>query len=163
MSHNINKVNSVKPNREGNISQNSDDIVAARNGTNYTAANTDSITTHLAGIDTALANSGGGETVPSFTILQNQSSSYTITDTSASRRIYIVTPTANIDVILPSVSSAGSGTMYDIKNMSSSFTLTLKGQTGENIDNVPPATGVVIGTQNESLTVITNGTEWYII
>jgi hypothetical protein len=77
--------------------------------------------------------------------------------------VYLLTPTADIDVTLPSAATAGSGSRYDVKNLASGFSLTLKGQTGDNIDGVAPATGIIIGTQYESLTVISDGSDWFII
>ena len=46
----------------GAVTIDSGDIIAPRTGVNYTAANTDTITTHLAGIDTALAGAGADST-----------------------------------------------------------------------------------------------------
>ena len=91
------------------------------------------------------------------------SSTYAITDTSSVYQIYLLTPTADVDVTLPSATSAGSGARYDVKNLSSSYTLTLKGQTGDNIDGVAPTTGIILGTQYESLTVVSDGSDWFII
>ena len=91
------------------------------------------------------------------------SSTYAITDTSSVYQIYLLTPSADVDVTLPSAASAGSGARYDVKNLSSSYTLTLKGQTGDNIDGVAPTTGIILGTQYESLTVVSDGSDWFII
>lgn len=73
-----------------------------------------------------------------------------------------MTPTGDIDVTLPAVATAGTGYKYQIKNLST-YTITLKGQTGENIDGVAAATGVPIASQYESLTLVTDGSHWFII
>ena len=112
-------------------------------------------------VTTAVAGAGGGG-APSVTS-GSPATTYAITDTSTAHQVYLLTPTANIDVTLPSASTAGSGARYDVKNLTSGFSLTLKGQTGDNIDGVAPATGIIIGTQYESLTVISDGSEWFII
>ena len=81
---------------------------------------------------------------------------------SGIEEIYLMTPSSDIDVTLPAAATAGAGYKYQIKNLSA-HTITLKGQAGENIDGVAPATGVPIGTQYESLTLLTDGSHWYII
>ncbi|NBT50628.1 MAG: hypothetical protein EBT12_03585 [Marivivens sp.] len=116
-------------------------------------------TVQLAWVD---QSGGGGGSAPAVTSA-SPSSDYTITNTSTAHQVYLLTPSADIDVTLPSAATAGSGTRYDVKNLASANTLTLKGQTGDNIDGVAPATGIPIDTQYESLTVISDGSEWFII
>ena len=139
----------------------SDDLTGNITPTNYTATTSDTLSTHLSAIDSALGSSGGGST-PSVTSA-NPSTTYGITDTSTAHQVYLLTPTADVDVTLPSAATAGSGSRYDVKNLASGFALTLKGQTGDNIDGVAPTTGIIIGTQYESLTVISDGSDWFII
>jgi hypothetical protein len=62
-------VNSVAVSN-GAVTIDGDDIIAPRTATNYTGANTDSITTHLAGIDTALGNTGESFTTLSADIAE---------------------------------------------------------------------------------------------
>jgi len=117
--------------------------------------------TNGSGVLSWVDQAGAGGAPPLTTA--SPSSTYAITDTSSVYQIYLLTPSADVDVTLPSASSAGSGARYDVKNLSSSYTLTLKGQTGDNIDGVAPTTGIILGTQYESLTVVSDGSDWFII
>ena len=114
-------------------------------------------TVQLAWVD----QSGGGGSAPSVTS-DSPSANYAITTYTGLEEIYLLTPSADIDVTLPAASSAGSGYKFNIKNLSTN-TITLKGATGDNIDGVLPADGVPISTQYESLTVVTDGSDWFII
>ena len=114
------------------------------------------------GTSLAWSAPSGGSSTPSVTSA-SPAATYSITNTTTPHQVYLLTPTANIDVTLPSAATAGSGSRYDVKNLASGFTLTLKGQTGDNIDGVAPTTGITIGTQYESLTVISDGSDWFII
>ena len=145
----------------GAVTIDSDDIVAPHTGVNYTAANTDTITTHLAGIDTALASAGGGATAPQVRAL-TPAADTPITQYTGIEEIYLITPSTDVNITLPSTGTVGSGYKYQIKNLST-HTITLKGATGDNIDGVLPADGVPISTQYESLTVVTDGSDWFII
>ena len=87
---------------------------------------------------------------------------YTITTYTGIEEIYLLTPSTDIDVTLPAASSAGSGYKFNVKNLSTNV-ITLKGATGDNIDTITPAIGVPISTQYESLTVVTDGSNWFII
>ena len=87
---------------------------------------------------------------------------YTITQTGGSSQVYLITPSANIDISLPSAATVGDGYIYNIKNLGS-YVLTLKGNGSETIDGVSPSTGVEIATQYESLTLVSNGSNWFII
>jgi hypothetical protein len=117
--------------------------------------------TNGSGVLSWVDQAGAGGAPPLTTA--SPSSTYAITDTSSVYQIYLLTPSADVDVTLPSAASAGSGARYDVKNLSSSYTLTLKGQTGDNIDGVAPTTGIILGTQYESLTVVSDGSDWFII
>ena len=101
---------------------------------------------------------GGGATAPGVTST-GPGSNYDITTTTGIRHIYLLTPTANIDVNLPAAATAGAGYIYDVKNLASSYTLTLKGQTGETIDTSASFTLA----QYDSVSVVTNGSNWFII
>ena len=114
-------------------------------------------------VDTAVAGAGGGGSKPTITPLGSQGSTYTITTSSGIEEVFLITPTANIDVILEAAATCGSGYKYQIKNMASAYSLTLKGPGSETIDGSVPATGIVIGSQFENLTVITDGSNWFII
>ena len=88
------------------------------------------------------------------------SSDYTISSTAGSERAYILTPSADINVNLPSASTAGSGFKYIIKNMSSAYTLTVDANSTETIDGTLTYD---INVQYQSLTIISDGTNWLII
>ena len=101
----------------------------------------------------------GGGSVPNVT-LASPSSAYTITHSSSyTEEVYILTPSVNITVTLPSPATAGSGYKYNVKNMSGSYSLTLQSSVG----NIDGQSSVIIGSQFESLTVITDGNNWFII
>jgi ribosome assembly protein YihI (activator of Der GTPase) len=54
----VESINNVAP-QDGNVVLDSDNFTVDRTGVNYTAANTDSLTTHLAAVDTELGNLDG--------------------------------------------------------------------------------------------------------
>ena len=107
-----------------NRSLDSDKLIAKRTGTNYTASNTDSITTHLAGIDTALASAGAvssvntqtGAVVLSATDLEGD---YTPTNYSAAGTDNIALHFSGIDTAL---ASAGGGGGYTYSAVSTATT-----------------------------------------
>jgi len=88
------------------------------------------------------------------------SANYTISTHDGIEEIYVLTPSANISVFLPAASSCGSGYKYHIKNMASGFTLTIDANSTETIDG---STTVDIANQYEALTLITDGSNWFII
>ena len=88
------------------------------------------------------------------------SANYTISTHDGIEEIYILTPTANVSVFLPSASSCGSGYKYHIKNMASGFTLTIDANSTETIDG---STTASIANQYEALTLVTDGSNWFII
>ena len=117
--------------------------------------------TNGSGVLSWVDQAGAGGAPPLTTA--SPSSTYAITDTSSVYQIYLLTPTADVDVTLPSAASAGSGARYDVKNLADQFTLTLKGQSGDSIDGVGPTVGIILGTKYESLTVVSDGSDWFII
>ena len=98
-------------------------------------------------------------TPPSVT-LASPSTDYTISTTSGSEEIYILTPSADINVNLPAASTAGSGYKYQIKNMASANSLTIDPNSTETIDG---SSTYVISNQYESITIVTDGSNWFII
>ena len=97
---------------------------------------------------------------PPNVTLASPSGAYSITTHAGNEEIYILTPSANITVNLPAASTCGSGYKYQIKNMSTSNTLTIDPNSTETIDGVGT---FVISNQNESITVVTDGNNWFII
>ena len=112
-------------------------------------------------VDTAVA--GGGGSKPTITTLGSQGANYTITTSSGIEEVFLITPTSNIDIVLEAAATCGAGYKYQIKNLASSYSLTLKGPSSETIDGVLPATGISIDAQFEAVTVITDGSNWFII
>ena len=100
-----------------------------------------------------------GGTQPTLTSA-SPSANYTILTHDGIEEIYVLTPSANISVFLPAASSCGSGYKYHIKNMASGFTLTIDANSSETIDG---STTVDIANQYEALTLITDGSNWFII
>jgi len=88
------------------------------------------------------------------------SSNYTISTYSGTEEIFILTPSANISVFLPAAATVGSGYKYHIKNMASGFTLTIDANSTETIDG---SATIDITNQYEALTLVTNGSNWFII
>ena len=132
------------------------DIAADHTATNYTATNVN-IDGHLSGIDTALGSvSGSKPTVTSA----SPSSDYTISTTTGIEEVYLLTPSADISVNLPAASTAGSGYKYIIKNLSSSYILTIDPNSTETIDGDPTYD---INIEYQSLTIVCDGSNWHIV
>ena len=106
----------------------------------------------------AQAASGGGS-APTVTSA-SPSSAYTISTHAGIEEVYILTPSADISVNLPSASSCGSGYKYQIKNMASANTLTIDPNSTETIDG---STTFVLNVQYQSITIVTDGSNWFII
>jgi len=134
------------------------DIAADHTASNYTATNAN-IDGHLSGIDTALGSVSGSK--PTLTI-DTPGTNYNITTTSGIEEIYVLTPSADISVNLPAAATAGDGYKYTIKNLSSTYILTVDPNSTETIDG--DAT-YDINIENQSLTIVADGTndKWYII
>lgn len=93
----------VLHNDAASVSVTADDVVAPHTGVSYTAANTDSVTTHLSAIDTALGNIGGS----SSSQIKRVSGNYTVTTADVEAKLQIIyTGTADTwTVTLPDFSS----------------------------------------------------------
>jgi hypothetical protein len=146
-----------------NTPTNSDDFTANLNPTNYlNVNNTDTITAHLSSIDTALGNAGSS--LPTVNSIA-PGSNVTITTHTGIEEVYIVSATANIDIELPSASTCGSGYKYNFKSNANGFTIRIVRALGiangtELIDN---QSSVSIINRYESLTLVSNGSNWFII
>ena len=91
------------------------------------------------------------------------SSNYTISTYTGIEEIFLLTPSSDIDVILPSASTASSGYKYQIKNLSTN-TITVKPASSETIDGVTAASGgFVISSQYVNLSIVSDGSNWFII
>jgi hypothetical protein len=126
-------------------------LVAPHTGVNYTAANTDSITTHLAGIDTALASAGGGG--GGFTY-----SAISTATTAQAQYHYSVTGATTLT--LSASSGVTAGQEVRVKNMGSN-TVTIA-RTGS--DTIDGQTSIAMAVQYQALTFVSNGSNgWEII
>jgi hypothetical protein len=106
----------------------------------------------------ATAQSGGGS-APSVTV-SSPATDQTLTSPSGIEEVYIYTPSANITVNLVAAATCGSGFKYNIKNRASGFTVTVDPNSTETIDG---ATTFDLDTQESSLTLVTDGSNWFII
>ena len=104
--------------------------------------------------------SGGGGSAPTVTSA-SPSSAYTISTTSGIEEIFILTPTTDISVNLPAASTASSGYKYQIKNLSTN-TITIDPNGSEYIDHSGQTT-YAMDVQYQNITLITDGSNWFII
>jgi len=98
-------------------------------------------------------------TPPSVTV-SSPATDQTLTSPSGIEEVYIYTPSANITVNLIAAATCGSGFKYNIKNRASGFTVTVDPNSTETIDG---ATTFDLDTQESSLTLVTDGSNWFII
>jgi len=105
------------------------------------------------------AAGGGGGSVPAVTSA-TPSSDYTISTTSGIEEIYLLNPSVAINVNLPSAATASSGYKYTIKNLSNTYSLTVDPNSTETIDGVGT---YQLNVQYQSLTIVSDGTNWHII
>jgi hypothetical protein len=82
-------------------------------------------------------------------------STYTISTTSGSEEIFLMTPSVDCTVTLPTGATAGAGYRYHIKNLSAN-NLILSGT----IDGSPSFT---LSVQYSAVTIVSDGTNWFII
>jgi len=106
----------------------------------------------------ATAQSGGGGSAPSVTV-SSPSADQTLTSPSGIEEVYIYTPSTAITVNLVAAATCGSGFKYQIKNRSTN-TVTIDPNGSETIDG---ASTFSLSTQEASVTLITDGSSWFII
>lgn len=87
------------------------------------------------------------------------SGSYAISTYTGLEEVYILTPSANTTVTLPTAASAGAGYRYRIKNMST-FTVTLDPAGSETIDGASTFSTAV---QYASISLLSTGASWIIV
>lgn len=140
----------LKTNGSGGLSWSlvgGNDVVVPHTGVNYTAANTDTVTTHLSAIDTALAGAGGGWTYAAISA-----------DPANAQTGYHYSCTGSFTLTLPT-SGVNAGEEIRVKNMGSG-TITIDPQTS-NIDG--STTDYVMDVQYGAITLVSTGTHWEII
>jgi len=139
----------------GVITLSADDLSADHTATNYTATNSN-IDGHLSGIDTALASVTSS--APDVTTA-SPGAAYDITTHAGIEEIYLLTPSASVVVNIPAASASGTGFKYNIKNLSGSYSLTLTPASG----TIDGESTHVIDVQFESITIVSDGTNYHII
>jgi len=87
------------------------------------------------------------------------STTYTISTHNGIEEVYLLTPSADIVVNIPAPGTAGTGYKYQIKNLASSNSLTLTPSSG----TIDGSATHVIDTQYESITLLSDGTNYHII
>ena len=102
---------------------------------------------------------GAPTTASSDISLSSPSSDVTLTAPTAVEEIYIYTPSTAITVNLVAAATCGSGFKYQIKNRSAN-TITINPNGSETIDG---AATFALNTQEASITLITDGSNWFII
>lgn len=110
-------------------------------------------------VNSQSANRLSAITTPPGVTAASPSNTYTISTHAGIEEVYVLTPSANISVALPAASSCGAGFKYQIKNLSSSYNLTIT-PTSCNVDG---AATFVLNTQYQSLTMISDGSNYHVI
>ena len=105
-----------------------------------------------------LTNLPSGGSAPSVTV-SSPSTSQTLSAPSGIEEVYIYTPSTAISVNLVAAATCGSGFKYQIKNRSAN-TITIDPNGSETVDG---STTFALSTQEASLTLITDGSSWFII
>jgi hypothetical protein len=105
----------------------------------------------------ATAQSGGGS-APSVTV-SSPSADQGLIAPSGIEEVYIYTPTTDITVNLVAAATCGSGFKYQIKNRSTN-TITIDPNGSETVDG---SATFDLSTQEASVTLITDGSNWFII
>ena len=101
---------------------------------------------------------GGSAAAPGVTSA-SPSSNYTVTTHAGNEEAYVLTPSADLSVILPAASACGSGYRYIIKNLAA-YTLTVDPNGSEYIDHSGQTTYALY--QYDSVSLITDGSNWYL-
>ena len=105
-----------------------------------------------------LTNLPSGGSAPSVTV-SSPSTSQTLSAPSGIEEVYIYTPSTAISVNLVAAATCGSGFKYQIKNRSAN-TITIDPNGSETVDG---SATFALSTQEASLTLITDGSSWFII
>jgi hypothetical protein len=91
--------------------------------------------------------------------VSSPSTSQTLSAPSGIEEVYIYTPSTAISVNLVAAATCGSGFKYQIKNRSAN-TITIDPNGSETVDG---SATFALSTQEASLTLITDGSSWFII
>jgi hypothetical protein len=102
----------------------------------------------------AWVNTASTSSTPAVTS-DSPGSTYTISTHAGLEEIYILTPSVDCTVTIPTASTAGSGYKYNIKNMSAN-TITINA-------TVDGSAGIDLNQQFSSLTLVSDGSNWFVI
>ena len=106
---------------------------------------------------------GGGGSVPTVTNTGSVNStpypSSGVLSSNGIEEVYLITPAQNTVVNIPAASTVGSGFKYQIKNLSGSYDLTITPASG----TIDGPGSPVLNTQYQSITIISDGTNYHII
>jgi len=108
----------------------------------------------------AEADAGGGGTAPTVSV-SSPSTDQTLSSPSAGviEEVYVYTPSVDITVNLVAAATCGSGFKYQIKNMSTNV-ITIDPNSSETVDG---SSTFLLNAQYESATLITDGSNWFVI
>ena len=109
-------------------------------------------------VDTAVSGAGGSK--PDVNAVSS-GTNYTITTYTGIEELFLVTPSANIEIALPSAATVGAGYKYTIKNLGA-FSLTINPNGSEYIDFAAQTT-YVLPAQYDAATVSSDGSNWYLV
>jgi len=96
---------------------------------------------------------------PASVTVSSPSTDQTLTAPSGIEEVYVYTPSTSISVNLVAAATCGSGFKYQIKNASTN-TITIDPNGTETIDG---ASTFALSTQYASATIVTDGSNWFII
>jgi hypothetical protein len=82
-------------------------------------------------------------------------STYSVTTHKGLEEVYLLTPSVDCTVSIPTASTVGAGFKYNIKNLSAN-TITINA-------TIDGTSGLDITTQYSSITIVSDGTNWYVI
>ena len=102
---------------------------------------------------------GDQTNTPATVTVSSPSTDQTLSAPSGIEEVYIYTPSTAINVNLVAAATCGSGFKYQIKNVSTN-TITIDPNTTETIDG---AATFALSTQYASVTLVTDGSNWFII
>ena len=141
------------------VPSSSDDLTSDHTGVHYTGATTDSLTTHLAGIDSALATAGGGATLA---VQSNTSYTLAASDAEGIHIWYGANNTSTFTVTMPDIADVLSSNVSVNGDPGATFEVYVgRGRAGD--ITISAADGIDIlgdGTVSYSTTQTVDAGEW---
>jgi len=96
--------------------------------------------------------------IPALTSASPTSSPYNISTSLGFMEVYLLNPSVALTVNIPSAATATSGYRYNIKNLSAN-TVTVTPSSG----TIDGSANFALGVQNSSLTLVSDGSNWFVI